>query len=314
MAAPIPIAHQFLSGPFCSAEFVGAGYSEKVLRSRRFMRPYPRVWVSTSHEMTARDRRQAARLALPADARMTGITRIQELGLDFGDECPVHFVVDRDLHIDIAGITLHRTVEMPPADEDAVSPAAAFIAYCAEASVIDAIGVGDWLLHWHHMALSELGELIAMQPWRNGATEARCIFPRLTSRSRSVPESRLRVLMLASGITGLEVNAAFETPDGRPLEIDLLVRSLPFAIEYDGSHHQRDRSQYLKDIDRHAALREAGVHYEIVTKEHMRSPRALALMLHRRLVSRGYDGPPPDFGRRWQAVFEKIRPSAAPQR
>jgi len=309
MAAPSPVEPTFLTRPFTVAEFTASGYSAKLLRSRRFIRCHPRVWVSARHVMSPGDRREAARLALPCQARMTDITRIQDLGLDFGDPSPLHFVVDHDLHIDIEGIMLHRTAAMPPSDGRAVTPAAAFVAYCSHARVIDAIGVGDWLLHWRHMTVSEVADLVASQPWRNGAAQARRVIPSLTARSRSIPESQLRVIFGASGITGLEVNAPFETPGGRPLEIDLLVRDCQFAIEYEGTHHQSDRGQYLKDIDRHGLFREAGLHYTLVTKEHMHYPRSVVLSIHRRLLERGYDGPPPDFGQRWHAAFAAIRPA-----
>ena len=40
---------------------------------------------------------------------------------------------------------------MPPTDDVGVTLAAAFIFDCAKARVIDAIKVGDWLLHHEHM-------------------------------------------------------------------------------------------------------------------------------------------------------------------
>lgn len=308
MAAPSPVEPGFLTRPFTLTEFTASGYSAKILRSKRFIRCHPQVWVSAHHVMSPGDRREAARLALPSQARMTDITRIQDLGLDYGEPSPLHFVVDHDLHLDIEGIMLHRTAEMPPSDGRAVTPAAAFVAYCSHARVIDAVGVGDWLLHWGHMSMSELADLTAGQRWRNGAVQARRVIPSLSARSRSVPESQLRVIFGASGITGLEVNAPFDTDAGRTLEIDLLVRGCRFAIEYEGTHHQSDRDQYLKDIDRHALFRELGLHYTLVTKEHMRYPRSVVLSTHRRLLERGYDGPPPHFGQRWHAAFEPIRP------
>ncbi|GAB2607336.1 hypothetical protein GCM10027067_18560 [Pseudactinotalea suaedae] len=182
------IAPQFLAGPFSTAKFVEQGYSTKILRGQRFRRVYPRVWVAAEHPMTAADTIEAGRLCMPPPARMTDITRIQSLGLVLGSVTPLHFVVESDLHIDIAGIVLHRTVAMPPTDAVGVTPAAAFVAFCTHASLIDAIAVGDWLLHRGHMSRHELHELISDQPWRAGAREVRYLFNKLVQRSRSIPE------------------------------------------------------------------------------------------------------------------------------
>ncbi|WP_420114657.1 hypothetical protein [Pseudactinotalea sp.] len=307
MPRPQVIAPQFLTGPFCTAEFKESGYSHKLLLGRRFRRVHPRVWVATDHEMTYADEVLAAHLCMPSGARVTGSTRLRCLGLSFGAASPLHFVIDSDHHSAVEGIVLHRTAEMPPTDDVGVTPAAAFIAYCTSARLIDAIAVGDWLLHRHHITIEELTALVHAQPWRDGAREVRYLLDRLTPRSRSIPESTLRLLLLASGIVGLEVNAEVMTLDGRSLEIDLLARRWNLAIEYDGAHHQERRDQYLTDIERHAALRAMHLEYTVVTKEHMTDSRSMVHRVHRVLLSRGYDGPPPHFGSRWRMLFRPVR-------
>ena len=114
------------------------------------MRVHPRVW-RRDHELSQQDEITAAQLAMPFDAHLTGITRLQTLGLDFGPRYPIRFVVARDHHIALDRIFLHRTKLFPPRDDVGVTVPAAFIAYCALARVIDAIKVGDWLLHHGHM-------------------------------------------------------------------------------------------------------------------------------------------------------------------
>ncbi|MGZ5405291.1 MAG: hypothetical protein ACXWDL_11635, partial [Nocardioides sp.] len=84
---------------------------------------------------------------------MTGLTRIQELGLDLGPRWPLRFVVEGDLHLAVEGVFLHRTKRLPPDAHGMATPAAAYLAYCRRARVIDAIKVGDWLLHRCHMRL-----------------------------------------------------------------------------------------------------------------------------------------------------------------
>ena len=100
------------------------GVSSRMLEGDRFVRIHPRVWRHRDHEMTADDDVRAAALALPAHAHTTGITRIQQLGLDFGPRRPLRFVVQGDLHLALDGIFLHRTRALPPTDGVGVAPAA----------------------------------------------------------------------------------------------------------------------------------------------------------------------------------------------
>ena len=70
------------------------------------------------HLMTDADWVEAARLALPCRARLTGITRLQQLGLGLRSaQVPLHFVIEGELHLDIDGIFLHRTKRLAPTDE-----------------------------------------------------------------------------------------------------------------------------------------------------------------------------------------------------
>ncbi len=142
--------------------------------------------------MTDEDWRVAALLALPERVHLTGISRIQALGLDYGPKLPVRCVVQGPLHLAFDNVFLHRTKRLPPVDEVGVTPAAAFVFYCARARVIDAIKVGDWLLHDDHMTQHELINLATTELWRPGAHEALWIVNHLDQRSASLKESELR--------------------------------------------------------------------------------------------------------------------------
>ncbi|RYJ04786.1 MAG: hypothetical protein EON52_14975, partial [Actinomycetales bacterium] len=152
---------RFCSAPFHRDEIVSAGYSEKVLRGRRFRRVFPRVWVHVDHPMSEADWIQAGRLALPPDARLTGATRLRQLGVEVASD-RLQFVVGHDLHLDLDGIDLHRTDSLPPCDDEGVSPAAAFI---------------------------ELRELVRAEAWREGAAQAGWVSRYLDPRSLSLQES-----------------------------------------------------------------------------------------------------------------------------
>ncbi len=311
---PIPrIPEEFRHRPFSTHEATRAGLTRKQLCGRSFRRVFPRVWVHVAYEMTHADWIEAARIALTDRAELTGITRIQALGLRFGPLRPLRFVVVGDLHIDIDGVFLHRTRRLPPTDDVGVTPAGAFIAYCATARVIDAIQVGDWLAYHGHMSVLELCEVASGDRWRAGASEALWVARHLHPESRSLPESQVRALTGFAGLPAPEVNAQLDV-DGRVVIIDLLWRRWRLALEYEGSQHQTDRTQYLADIDRYGILREIGLRYVQVTKEHLARPRSLVLRLDEFLRRGGYDGPPPVFAGQWTSLFGPISACVPPRR
>lgn len=305
---------ELLAGPFTRAQALAWGATPRMLRGRRFLRVHPRVWRHRDHAMTPEDQVAAAALALPPDARTTGITRIQQLGLDFGPRSPVRFVVCRDLHLELEGVFLHRTARMPPVDEVGVAPVAAFVSYCSLARTIDAIKVGDWLLREHHMEWDELHQFALEDHWRDGAEEAIWILGFLDGDSRSLRESETRALLHFAGLPVPEVNTGAVAPDDATRIGDLVFRRWGVVVEYEGEHHQVDRAQYVKDIERYASLRRAAVPYVQVTKEKLARPRRLALEVYDALAAQGYDGRPPEHGERWRQLFARASDVVAARR
>jgi hypothetical protein len=285
-----------------------------VLEGVQFRRLHQGVYVHRGHEMTWDDHVEAARLALPASARTTGATRLRQLDLTVGAPWPLHFVVDGDLHLTLDGVFLHRTVAMPPHDQEGVTAEAAFVAYCAEARMLDAIKVGCVLLNKDKLDLHLLDQILSEEKWRRGVPETAYALPFLDDRCRSMPEAELLAYVVFASLPMPEVNCAVEVGDGVELTPDLWFADYAFAVEYEGSQHQEDRAQYNADIDRYAAFRRAGIDYELVTKERMRSPKATVRLVHRALAERGYSGPPPDFHGMWPLLFERLADVVRPHR
>lgn len=309
-----PVPPELLTGPFTRTMALDLGATPRMLRGQRFVRVHPRVWRHRGHEMTFDDEVAAARMALPPDAQTTGITRIQQLGLDVGPRSPLRFVVSRDLHLDLEGVFLHRTARMPPLDDIGVRPVAAFVAYCALARAIDAIKVGDWLLHHEHMEWDELHRLASENLWRAGADEALWVLAHLDGDSRSLKESEMRAVLEFAGLEVPEVNTGASGPDDAGRIGDLVYRRWGLDVEYEGEHHQLDRAQYLHDIDRYASLRRDRVPYVQVTKEKLDRPRGMVREVYAALLARGYDGPAPDFGTRWRQLFSRVSSVVAAER
>lgn len=308
------IPDSLLNGPFARRVALDAGLPERVLQGTRFRRLHKGVYCHRDHEVTWEDRVLAAQLALPAGARTTGVTRLQQLGVDVGSRDILHFVVEGDLHLALDGVFLHRTVKMPPHDEDGVTVEGAFVAFCADARLIDAIRIGCFLLHQKWLDGQLLHDLLAEDTWRRGVTETAYVLPFLDDRPRSVPEAELLAYVVFAGLPTPQVNETITLADGTELAPDLWFEDYEVAVEYEGGQHQNDRGQYVADIDRYAAYRRNRVDYEQVTKELMRSPKATVRRVHAALVARGYQGPPLSFVDAWPLLFMRLEDLVRPRR
>ena len=308
-----PLPPGLPAGPFTRQQARELGITDRPLDGQRFIRLYPRVFRRADHAMTHDDWLTAARLTLPERARLTGISRLQQLGLDFGPRLPLRFVVEGELHLAFDNVFLHRTKRLPPTDGVGVIVEAAYVAYCARARVIDAIKVGDWLLHQRHTTLAAIRTFALSCQWRDGADEALWILDHLDGRARSLKESEVRAILSAAGLGGYEVNGAVDVEEDIEVIGDLVYRRWRTVIEYEGVHHQLDRGVYNADIDRYALMRSAHTNYVQVTKERLGRPRTMVGDVYRALLQGGYDGPPPAFGIAWELLFRSVSVAVGPR-
>jgi hypothetical protein len=302
-----PIPESLRTGVFTRARATALGVTDNMLCGSRFARVYPRVWRTASYTMRHEDWVEAARLALPKNAHLTGITRLQACGLAYGPQLPIRYVIQGELHLAFENVFLHRTKKLPPTDEVGVSVPAAFISYCSLARVVDAIKVGDWLLHRAHMTCDEVRNLALAELWRAGADEAIWILEHLNASARSLPESETRSVLNFAGLPMPEVNQALELEEGLTVIGDLVYRDWHLFVEYEGAQHQEDRVVYGFDVDRYASLRTHGIRYVQVTKEKLRHRRTLVGEVYRQLLAEGYTGDPPRFSGQWDLLQLPVR-------
>ncbi|SDI19535.1 Protein of unknown function [Arthrobacter subterraneus] len=86
----------------------------------------------------------------------------------------------------------------------------------------------------------------------------------------SGPESRLRLLIVGSGLPEPEVNQWILDANGRRVSRpDLMYREFCVAIEYEGEHHLVDANQWHSDINRDDRLRVMGWTVLRFTKMHL---------------------------------------------
>lgn len=296
MARPAIIPPELMLAPFHLDDARALGVSRRRLAGASYERLLPGVWRWVGLEMTERQWWAAARAYAPPDARFTGATRLQQLGLDLGPHRPMQMVVPRDLHRVCGDVFLHRTDVLPPHDDHAVSPEAVFVEVCRWFSVLDAVAAGDWLVGRGLMSLEKLEILLETEPWRDGVDQARWVVHLLDSRARSVQESRVRVHLQVAGLPRPEVNTPVEVA-GTLLTPDWWWHHFRAAAEFEGAHHQVDRRQYVADIDRYALYRRGAIGYRQITNELLaRTPREMVRRVHALLVEGGYAGPAPMLG------------------
>lgn len=304
MRAPRQVPTELAGRAFTRAEAATLGVTPRMLQHRRFTEVFPSVYRATATKLDDIGLIDAARRCLPDDARISHLTRLRLLGLDYGPLRPLHFTVGRDLHLAIDDVFLHRTVKMPLRDERAVCVEAAMVSLAGEMRLIDLIKIGDWLIHRGHLDTARLLEFASAEPWRPGAGAIPWVVPHLDGRSRSLKESETRAVLAFAGLPKPEVN--IDIHDGAAFLgcADLVYLLWKLIIEYEGRQHAFDVDQFDRDIHRYAGFRSAGWEYVQVTKGKLARPRALVLDVYRVLRDRGYDGPPPTFGARWAALFQ----------
>jgi hypothetical protein len=309
MRPPRPVPVHLRSRAFTRRQAIAAGITARMLQHPRFEQVHPSVYKLAGVMLDEAGRIEAARLALPEDALVSHDTRLRMIGLDQGDPELIHFTVARDLHLDIPGIMLHRTVVMPPNDGVGVSVEAALVGCAATMRLIDVVAVGDWLVHRGHTTTAALSELVQEQPWRPGAAEVARALPLMDGRSRSIPESQVRVCIVVAGLPRPEVNLDLHDAGGRFLCCgDLVYLLWKLLVEYEGGQHFADARQIESDVDRYARVRADGWAYVQVTKRHLGVPTNMVRRVHHQLVAHGYDGPPPVFGRTWDDLFRRPGP------
>lgn len=299
---------QFLHRPFTREEFVAAGYTDRMLQGRRFHRLHQGVWVHLDHPLTRDDVIAAAVLVMPERARLSHETRIEAAGYPGWLGSTVHFTVAGDLHLAVNDVFLHRTEVLPPCDDIGVTPAAAFIQCCARRSLLDAMKIGDWLLYHRHASREEIIDLSRRQPWRPGSRQALTVIDELDDNSWSLNESEVRGQLVYAGLPRPQCNARLVVADESLGFGDLWLPELMLVLEVEGQQHLEDAAQIERDIHRYARWRAAGLEYVQITREMRGQPIAMIRAIHQVMVRRGYSGPPPAFGPRWQRLRGPIRP------
>jgi very-short-patch-repair endonuclease len=131
--------------------------------------------------------------------------------------------------------------------------------------LVEAVVVIDALSHAGYFAVEELLAFAAAHPGWRWVTRVARAAALADARSESPMESRLRLLLVRAGLTGLQPQLNVFASDGRLVgRLDLAFEAWKVAVEYDGAWHWRQRRQ---DDRRRDALRRLGWTVIVVSAE-----------------------------------------------
>ena len=233
---------------------------------RRLVRVSRGVWLPDGIAEHQPARLAALLAVLPPGSVVSGITAAELYGL----------WVPRSSHVDITvpagsqptalaaiprrrGVVAHRR-HLP--EKDVVSlvgvRATSLVrTWCDLAAVLDLpdlVAAGDSALRIGAVRIEELAAEVAVGRRRRGSPIARLAVTMLDDRSRSRPESHVRVALLRAGLPYPQVNMpVYDERGGWLAEPDLSYPEARLAIEYQGAVHA-DPRQMRKDTARQTDL------------------------------------------------------------
>ncbi len=230
---------------------------------------------------------QAAGLVAPPTARLTGRSLATVLGAALaGPADPVEMVVPHSSGFRHEGVTIRRSSAgplgegmwrgIPVADSLRMAfdlsarydlpTGTAHLDVVVRARLVDRQALGRWLEHRYEADVRTARRACSL----------------VDARAESIPESRLRVVLVLAGIA---VAVQHEVVHGGRVvaRVDLAVPELRVAIEYDGAWHAL-RTQLERDRRRSNALQAAGWTVVHVTADMLRDPAAVVAVVRAALA------------------------------
>lgn len=261
------------------------------------------VYVRRDVEVTEALVVRGALKVLPEGTVAVSVTALRLHGLELGPHLPLRFCTVAGWQVRRAGLVVSRVRRLPPSHDHLVTAEAAFVTSATVLSVVELVVAGDWLVRFRGCTPASLLASATSAQGR-GARAARRAAALVRQRVDSPPETRLRLLLVLSGLPEPACNLAVGDDLGPVGKADLVYVQFRVLIEYEGDQHRTDTPQWNLDIDRQEAFAALGYALLRVTAARMRRPRDLVQRVHTLLRAGGYRGPAPVFSAEWSALFE----------
>ncbi len=230
----------------------------------------------------------ALRAVLPADVAVAGRTALWLLGVDvLGDVLDA--VAPRGRHLVPRPDVRARSALLPPAElceADGllrVSAARAVVDVARAEPVVEAVVVGDQVLRSGAATYVQVRVALERAQGLRGVAAARRAVALMHSRSESPMETRLRLALLAGGLTGLEVQRDLYGPGGHVGRADLYVDGV--VLEFDGRRERLRDDVFVAERRRQTRIAELGLELRRYTASdvYRRTPADLVAEVRRAL-------------------------------
>jgi hypothetical protein len=121
----------------------------------------------------------------------------------------------------------------------------------------EAVAAVDALAHTCRFSAEPLRRCVADHPRTRGLVQVRRVLELMDPRAESLPETRLRLGLLARGVPPAVPQFRVVLATGRRFRLDLAWPAALFALEYDGPEHRTIAGQN-RDAFRDGRLRDLG--------------------------------------------------------
>ncbi len=251
-------------GPFTARTAAAAGVTRNGLRTPAWRRLFRGVWIAAHLPLDRSTWLAAARLVLPVDAVLCGLSAVDQYGVDVRREDDV------DVHAAVAGPVVPqqrrgvRIRQLALAGDEVqvigrwlvTTPLRTAFDCARWLPFVDAVVVADALAHARLFELDALAAFAKEHPGVRWVTRVARVVQYADARAESPMETRLRLLLVLAGFTGIEPQFVVRNAGGGFVaRLDLAFPEHRVAVEYDGAWHWKQRRE---DDRRRDAVRALG--------------------------------------------------------
>ena len=235
------------AGPFSIAEARHEGVTRGGLRGAGYRRLGAGLYRWAGLNESPQLMLAAVARRLPADAAFSGLTAAWLHGLDMAPCDPIEVTIPEPIGSNRrAGASVRRAALC--LDEVVVrrgmpttSALRTVVDLGGRVPLTEGVVAADLFLHAGLVTIAELCSYVAERRGAKGIARLRRVVDLAEPKAESAMETRLRILLVLTGLRRPEVQVYIRDDDGRFLgRPDLLYRLQRLAIEYDGGNH-RDR-------------------------------------------------------------------------
>ena len=246
---PTRIPPRLCAGPFTTRTAADEGVSSHALRGSAWRQLFRGVWILATAPLDRATWLAAARLVLPVDAVLCGLSAADAHGVDVrqAEDVVIHAAFADGAPRQRRGMQL-RQLKLEPHEvmrRDrwlVTSPLRTAFDCSRWLSLVEAVVLVDAMAHMGLITLDGLLAFASEHPGTRWVRRVATVVRYADARSESPMESRLRLLLVLAGLDGLEPQYVVRTASGSFVaRVDLAYVAARVIVEYDGAWHWKQR-------------------------------------------------------------------------